>query len=110
MRLFLAAFCLSAAITASTAFAQNDEPLTGGTGSPGHARFETSPAKEYLVARARTETMHREAIIRQYDWMGYNFATPSVIADPFNNAAPVVRTRRLYSYPGYWIDSRSYGF
>jgi hypothetical protein len=110
MRLFLAAFCLSAAITASTAFAQNDEPLTGGTGSPGHARFESSPAKEYLVARARTETMHREAIIRHYDWLGYNFATPSVNSDPFNNAAPVVRTRRIYSYPGYWIDSRAYGF
>jgi hypothetical protein len=110
MRLFLAAFCLSAAITASTSLAQSDEPLTGGTGSPGHARFETSPAKEYLVARARMATMHSEAIIRQYDWMGYNFATPSVNADPFNNAAPVVRTRRIYSYPGYWIDSRSYGF
>jgi hypothetical protein len=103
MRLFLAAFCLSAAITASTAFAQNDEPLSGGTGSPGRARFEVS-------ARARAETMHREAIIRHYDWMGYNFATPTVNADPFNNAAPVVRTRRIYSYPGYWIDSRSYGF
>jgi hypothetical protein len=110
MRLFLAAFCLSAAITASTAFAQNDEPLTGGTGSPGHARFEANPAKEYLVQRARAETMHREAIIRHYDWIGYNFATPTVNSAPFFNTAPVVRTRRIYSYPGYWIDSRSYGF
>jgi len=109
MRFFLAAFCLSAAITASTAFA-HDEPLTGGTGSPGRARFETSPAKEYLVDRARAETMQRETILRHYDWMGYNFATPKVNADPFNNAAPVVRTRRIYSYPGYWMDSRSYGF
>ena len=110
MRLFLAAFCLSAVITASTAFAGNDEPLTGGTGSPGHARFEVSPVQEYLVARARVETMHKQAIIRTYDWMGYNFAAPTVNSDPFNNAQPLVRTRRIYSSPGYWIDSRAYGF
>ena len=110
MRLFIASFCLTGAITASTSFAGNDEPLTGGTGSPGHARFEVSPAQEYLVARARAETMHREAIVRQYDWMGFNFGRPNINADVFSNAQPVVRMRRIYSYPGYWIDSRSSGF
>ncbi len=114
MRLFLAAFCLAGAITASTSFADNlannDEPLTGGTGSPGYARFEVSPAQEYLIARARAETMHREAIVRQYDWMGYNFARPVVNSDPFFNAQTPLRTRRLYSYQGYWVDSRMYGF
>lgn len=110
MRLFIASFCLTGAITASTSFAGNDEPLTGGTGSPGHARFEVSPAHEYLVARARAESMHREAIVRQYDWIGFNFGRPNINADVFNNAQPVVRTRRIYSYPGHWIDSRSSGF
>ncbi len=110
MRLFLAAFCLAGAATASTAFADNDEPLTGGTGSPGYARFEVSPAQEYLIARARAETMHREAIVRQYDWMGYNYARPIVNSDPFFNAQTPLRTRRLYSFQGYWVDSRMYGF
>ena len=110
MRLFLAAFCLTGAISASTAFAENDEPLTGGTGSPGHARFETSPAQEYLVARARAETTHREAIMRQQDWMGYNFGRPTINADIFYNANPPVRIRRIYSYPGLWVDSRTNGF
>jgi len=110
MRLFIASFCLTGAITASISFAGNDEPLTGGTGSPGHARFEVSPAQEYLVARARTERMHRDAIIRQRDWMGFDFGRPNINSDVFNNAQPVVRMRRIYSYPVYWIDSRSSGF
>lgn len=109
MRLFLAAFCLTGAITAATAFAQNDEPLTGGTVVAGHARFEVGPAQQYLVARARAETMHREAVIRQYDWIGYNFSQPNN-ADIFYNARPPVRTRRIYSYPGFWMDSRTYGY
>ena len=110
MRLFLAAFCLTGAITASTAFAKTDEPLTGGSTSPGHTRFELSPAEEYVTARSRTEAMHREAIIRHYDWMGYNFARPNVNANPMFNAVVPVRTRRIYSSPGYWIDTRGYGF
>ncbi len=110
MRLFLAAFCLTGAITASTGFAGNDEPLTGGSTSPGHARFEVSPVQEYLTARARAETMHREAVMRHYDWIGYNFARPNVNSDPFFNAVVPVRTRRIYSNPGYWFDSRGYGF
>ena len=110
MRLFLAVFCLTGAITASTSFAENDEPLTGGTGSPGNARFEVSPAHEYLVARARADSMHRDAIIKQYDWMGYNFGRPNINPDLYFNALPPVRTRRIYNYPGYWVDSRLYGF
>lgn len=106
MRLFLAAFCLTAVITASTSYAQNDEPLTGGTSVPGSARFDISPAHEYLVARARAETMHREAIIRQYDWMGYDFARPTVNAGVYYVAQPPVRTRRIYSYSGLWLDAR----
>ncbi len=110
MRLFLAAFCLTGALTAATAYAENDEPLTGGTETPGHARFEVSPGQQYLTARARAETMHREAVMRQYDWMGYNFGQPNINADIFFNARPPVRTRRIYSYPGYWMDTRTYGF
>lgn len=112
MRLFIATVCLTGAITASTsfAFAQNDEPLTGGSLSAGRARFEVTPAQEYLVARARAETMHREAIIRHYDWMGINLGRPTINSDVFNNAPSVVRTRRIYSYPGFWSDSRSAGF
>ena len=95
MRLFLAAFCLTGVFSSSPIFAQNDEPLTGGTGSPGHARFEVSPAHEYLVARARAETMHREAIMKQHDWMGFNFARPTINADIFYNANPPLRIRRF---------------
>ena len=110
MRLFLAAFCLSGIITASSAFAGNDEPLTGGSASPGHARFEVSPAQEFLTARARADSMHRDAILRHYDWVGYNFARPNVSTDPFFNAVVPARTRRIYSSPGYWSDFRGYAY
>jgi hypothetical protein len=103
MRLFLATAFLT------TAFGTSDEPLTGGTGSPGHARFDPSPAHEYLVAKARSESAHREAIVRAYDWMGYNFGRPAVNSEPFLNAAPLVRSRRIYSFPGFWQDSRAVG-
>lgn len=110
MRLFIATVCLTGAITASTSFAGNDEPLTGGSGVPGNARFEVSPAHEYLVARARADSMHRQAILRHYDWLGINVGRPNINSDVFNNAAPVIRTHRIYSYPGFWSDSRSTGF
>jgi len=100
MRLFLLTFCFTGAITASTAWA--DEPLTGGTGTPGHARFEPSPAHAYLVARSRAEKEHRDSIVKYYDWMGYDISRPTVNAVGFFLAPPPVRTRRIYSYPGYW--------
>ena len=109
MRLFLAAFCLTGVFSSSPIFAQNDEPLTGGTALAGHARFEVSPAQQYLVARARAETIHRDAVIRHYDWVGYNFGQPTY-SNIYYDARPPVRSRRFYGYPGYWMDSRTYGF
>ena len=64
----------------------------------------------YLVARARADSMHRDAIIKQFDWMGYNFGRPNINPDMYYNALPPLRMRRIYSYPGYWSDSRIYGF
>jgi hypothetical protein len=110
MRLFLVSFALSAILTAATALAQNDEPLTGGSAIQQRARFEVSPAQQYLVARARSESMERAAFLRHYDWMGYDYAHPQVNAGVFTLAQPPLRIRRYYSYPGVFIDSRGYGY
>ena len=110
MRLFFATVCLTGAISASTCYAGNDEPLTGGSGAPGQARFEVSPAHEYLVARARAESMHRQAIMQHYDWLGINIGRPNINSDVFHTAAPIIRTHRIYSYPGFWGNTRSTGF
>lgn len=110
MRLFLAAFFLSGAITASSAFAGNDEPLAGGTATPARTRPELTAGQEFLIARARADSLHRDALLRHYDWIGYNYARPNVSTDPFFNAVVPVRTRRIYSSPGYWSDFRGYGY
>ncbi|MEQ1830706.1 MAG: hypothetical protein ABL921_32445 [Pirellula sp.] len=112
MRLFMFAFGLSAVLTATSAFAGNDEPLTGGTKAPGHARFEVTPAQQYLVAKARSDAMHRQSILNHYDWMGVDYGRPLTNAGVFTLAPPPVRVRRVYLYPGQYAESfgYSYGF
>jgi hypothetical protein len=110
MRLFLAAFALSSILTGSSVFAQSDEPLTGGSPAPKSARFETSPAQQYLVSKARAESLNRESFLRYNDWSGYDYAHPQVNAGVFTNAQPPFRMRRFYTYPGLWYESRGYGF
>lgn len=109
MRLFLIAVCLSAATTVSTAIGGNDEPLTGGSTIPRDARFEASPAQQYLIARARSDSMHRQSILRQYDLIGYDYGRPLMNAGVYYLAVPPVRTRQIYSYPGTYVIN-GYGY
>jgi hypothetical protein len=110
MRLFLVAVGLSAAITSSTAFAQSDEPLTGGSVTPRSARFEETPAQQYLIARARAEAMSRQSLLNYYHSIGFDYGRPEINSGVFYNAQAPVRTRRIYSFPGMYMDSRAYGF
>lgn len=110
MRLFLAAFALSAFATASSAvFAQGDEPLTGGSSVPKSVRFVSTPAQEYLVARARAEAANREAFLRYNDWSGYDYAHPQVNAGVFTNAQAPMRIRRMYGFSGMMYETRAFG-
>jgi hypothetical protein len=110
MRLFLVAVGLSAAITSATAFAQSDEPLTGGSIAPRSARFEVTPAQEYLIARARADAMNRQSLLNFYHSIGFDYGRPEINSGVFYNAQAPVRTRRIYSFPGMYMDSRTFGF
>jgi len=110
MKLFLASFLLAAFVTASASVVHGDEPVAGGSGLPRSARFTVSPAQELLTARAREERIHREAVLRHYDWIGYNYGAPTVNAGVFYLAQPPVRTRPMFAYPGVWVHAPSYGF
>ena len=110
MRLFLVAVGLSAAITTSTAFAQFDEPLASGSVTPRNARFEETPAQQYLIARARADAMNRQNILNYYHSIGFDYGHPQINSGVFYNAQPPVRIRRIYSYPGVYMDSRAHGF
>jgi hypothetical protein len=113
MRLFLLSFCLTALFTSLSAVAQEQQPLTGGSAQPRSARFETSPAKQYLVARARADAEHRDAIVKYYDLIGYNYAQPTINAGVFTLAPAPVRNRRLYMFPTigtYYQSNGSYSY
>jgi hypothetical protein len=113
MRLFLLTFCLSSILTSLSAFAQNSEPLTGGSELRTSARFEVSPVQQYLTARARADSEHRSAIVKYYDMIGYNYAQPTINAGVSTLAPPPVRTRRIYMYPGsgtFYQSTNTYGF
>jgi hypothetical protein len=110
MKLFLVAFLATAVLTASVSLAGDGEPLTGGTKSPGYARFEVSPAQQYLTARAQAHAQHRQAVLNYYDWMGLDYGRPLTNSGVLMIAQPPVHIRRIYTYPGAYIDSRAYGF
>jgi hypothetical protein len=110
MRLFAIVFCLTAVLTASSAFAGSDEPLTGGTPLPRSARFDATEAQQYLVAKARSDAMHRQSILNHYDWTGVNFGRPTINAGVFFLAEPPARVRRITMFPSAYVDARGYGF
>lgn len=110
MRLFLISFAVSAILTASTAFAENDEPLSTGSKAPGSARFEVTPVQQYLTAKARADVMHRTALMQYYDWAGVDYGRPLINAGVFTLAQPPMRTRRIYAFPGQYVDVRSSGY
>jgi hypothetical protein len=105
MKLFLMAFLTSALLTTASAFAGNDEPLTGGSQHPKSARFEVTPAQRYWTAVAQQEAAHRRSLLQTYDWMGIDYGRPQINAGVFYLAPPPVRTRRIQAYPYMMIES-----
>lgn len=89
MRLFSVAFALSAFLTAASAFAQTDEPLTSGSQSipqiqPGSARFQESLSHQIRVEKAREDRAHRQSLLRYYDAIGYDYAHPVMNSGTFS--------------------------
>lgn len=107
MRLFLVSFCLSIFVTSLSALGQDTTPLTGGSQPLPSARFEVSPVQQYLTARARADSEHRDAIVKYYDSIGYNYAQPTINAGVFTLAPAPVRARRIYMFPGATSQCRS---
>lgn len=89
MRLFSIAFALSAFLTAASALAQTNEPLTSGSQSapriePGSARFQETLSHQIRVEKAREDRAHRQALLRYYDVVGYDYAHPVMNSGTFS--------------------------
>jgi hypothetical protein len=56
----------------------NGETPVGEKTSIGKHRFEPSPAREYLIERARKESEAREELLRHYQAIGFNYAQPTI--------------------------------
>jgi hypothetical protein len=106
MRLFAIAFALSACLTAVSAFADNNEPLTSGSPSerrlePGWARFQEDPAHTYRVERARERQIYGESLLRYYTAVGYDYSHPVMNAGTFS--LPIAQPGRYVYRRGFFV-------
>lgn len=109
MRLFCLTLVASALLASSTALGQQKEPLTGGSPSdkklvPGWARFEPSPAHQYIVARAREQEAHRVAMARYYESIGYDYAHPVLSSSQGMVPSTLHFPRRNYAGPTFYAS------
>ena len=56
----------------------NGETSVGEKTSIGKHRFDPSPARDYLIQRARKESEAREELLRHYQAIGFNYAQPTI--------------------------------
>jgi len=63
---------------ASDSSGANGKTSVGDKTSIGKHRFEPSPAREYLIERARKESEAREELLRHYQAIGFNYAQPTI--------------------------------
>jgi len=100
MKLFSLAFALSAFVTITAGVCYSQDTETSGSAPMPRARFEKSPAQNYLMMRARQDSEHRGALLRQYEAAGFNFGQPEINGNFFFSAvAP--RTRRFVAVRTY---------
>lgn len=110
MRLFLIAFALSALTTAMTGTSFGQE-TTGSSSAPQpSARFKESPARTYLIMRARQEADQRDALLRHYQAIGFNYGQPEIYGNTFFSAAPPNRNRRYMPANLYFTPNQAFGF
>lgn len=110
MKLFSITFALSAiaTFTAGMCYAQD----AGGSGSAPipRARFEKTPAQHYLMMRARQDSEHRAAVLRQYESAGYNFGQPEFNGN-YYFASVTPRNRRFIVMQNYsFLPGNEYGY
>jgi hypothetical protein len=112
MRLFLIALALSAITTAMTGASFGQEPATSGSGSAPQpsARFKETPARTYLIMRARQESDQRDALLRHYQAIGFNYGQPEIYGNTFFSAAPPSRNRRFMPPNFYTTSNQAFGF
>jgi hypothetical protein len=104
---FLSCFFL---LATSSVQAQQDEPLMGGSPASRSARFEESDSHLFRVARARAESNHRDTMLRQYDWMGFDYGRPTVNAGMYSMSANAFRRGRYFGIPGAFNDLRNFAY
>jgi hypothetical protein len=100
MRLFFIALALASLAT----FSFGQDPVGNSADSLWQpirsSRFETTPAQEYLVRRARADREHRTAMLRYYDSIGFTYGSPVVNGGTYYNLQSPNRYRRFF-----WINS-----
>jgi hypothetical protein len=112
MRLFLIALAFSAITTAMTGASFGQDPQATGSGSTRQptARFNETPARTYLIMRARQESDQRDALLRHYQAIGFNYGQPEIYGNTFFSAAPPSRNRRFMPPNFYTTPNQPFGF
>ncbi|MBM3967722.1 MAG: hypothetical protein FJ308_22095 [Planctomycetes bacterium] len=100
MKLFSVTFALSALVTFTTGICYAQDTGSSGSAPMPRARFEKSPAQNYIMMRARQESEHRNAVLRQYEATGFNFGQPEINGNFFFSAV-TPRTRRFIAVQTY---------
>jgi hypothetical protein len=110
MKLFSVTFALSAFVTLTAGICYAQDPGRSGSAPMPRARFEKSPAQNYLMMRARQDSENRYAVIRQYEAAGFNFGQPEINGNFFYSAV-TPRTRRFVAVQTYTvIPGNEYGY
>ncbi len=110
MKLFVTAFALSAVLTIASSFvqAQDGDRNVGSPQPMSHYRFQMTPSQSYLISKAREESAHRDAMIHNLEYAGFNFGQPEINSGMFWTASPPPRYRRFYFSPNYGYQTSTY--
>jgi hypothetical protein len=110
MKLFSVACTLSAFVTFTAGICYAQDSGRSGSAPMPRARFEKSPAQNYLMMRARQESENRNAVLRQYEAAGFNFGQPEINGN-FYFSAVTPRTRRFVAVQTYTVlPANDYGY
>jgi len=110
MRLFLFAVAISSIATLLSGVSIGQDPQGSGSAPLPNPRFAESPARNYLIARARQDSENRNALLRYYEATGFNYGQPEIAGNFFFSAAPPKRFRRVFAYPILGVPDTGFAF
>ncbi|MEI8213017.1 MAG: hypothetical protein WCI02_12785 [Planctomycetota bacterium] len=110
MRLFLFAVAISSIATFLSGVSIGQDSQDSSSGPLPNPRFAESPARNYVIARARQESENRNSLLRYYEATGFNYGQPEIAGNFFFSAAPPRRFRRVFAYPISGVPNPGYAF